>query len=245
MTDSITNRANAANHSLIAAQRIAETGVAKPSSTSIGTPLPPLTSSDTTGLPARRAPNAQEAEAALAGLKDLPKIKFSITQLLSLMLQLANKQRRAMRESRIDDANIAESLMHEAADDIRQSARDQLAGGIIGAGFKMAAASITAAGAAKAGNVENQQEMMTKSMAYQSAGQAVGSIGEVGNSAMQYESGLDQAERTEAEAASQKTQAIEDSDKSDAEDETQLIQSIIQTFQKEEESRHDAIRATA
>ncbi len=197
-------------------------------------PLPVLT-------PAHPVSDTQKAAEAFM---NLPIVKFSFSLFMREFLKLLNTNRRADRKSWVDEANQSASMMHEAAKDMRDAARDAMIGALAGAGFKMASAGVGVAGGAYAAKSSESQVMMNRNATTQSIGQGVTSLGDAANSTAQYESGLDQADRVDAEGQSQRAKATEDSEKSQADEEAQMVQFLIQSFQKEEDSRHEAMRAS-
>ncbi len=196
-------------------------------------------------LPEMTPPDAASGGEALSSLRSLPQIGFSMTQLIKLVLELANQMHKTEREESMKEADAALKLGEDAAEDIRASATDTLIGGAIGASLKIVGAGITLGGAAKMADVSDTQTVMNKMMGYQAAGQIAGSSGDFGDSTMKAEGQEAQADREVHESQGQRLKSVEDSERQDAQDEQQLIQSIIQTLEKQEESRHEAVRATA
>ena len=196
-------------------------------------------------LPQMAPPDAAHAGAVASNLQSLPAISFSLSQIINLVLELANQMHKTERQETMQEADAALAMGEEAADDLKASASDVLIGAAIGASMKIIGAGISLGGAAKTGDIADSQTVMNKMMGYQAASQLTGSVGEYGDGTMKYEGQIAQSDKEVHEAQGQRLKSVEDSERQDAAEEQQLVQSIIQTLEKQEESRHEAVRATA
>lgn len=198
-------------------------------------------------LPQRAAPKTSDSGQVKKGIEELndTKLLFSIQVLIALLFELVLKQRISQRESRMADATNAEQMQMAAADDLRDEAVMSVAGAAVSAGAQVAGAATVVGGGIRTAKTSNVMEVSNKMMTFQASSQALSASGQVAQGGFQYAEKQDEATKTLHDATASQEKSIEDSDNEDQKDETQLVQSIIQLQQKQEESRHEAVRATA
>lgn len=198
-------------------------------------------------LPQRAAPKTGDSTQVKEGMDRLSQTKviFSIEVLLALLFDLANNQRRAQRESRMADASIAQDMGKAAAEDIRNEAIMGMTGSVLGATAQIGGAAAVIGGGIKTARSGNVMEVSNKMMTYQASSQTFSSMGQVTKGGFDYQGKQDEAQKALHDASATQAKSIEDSDSEDAKDEAQLVQAIIQLQQQQEESRHEAVRATA
>ena len=198
-------------------------------------------------LPSRAAPKASQSAEVKDGIDSLSnsRIQFSIETLIQLLFELALKQREARRESRMADATAAEEMGMAAAEDLKDEGAMEVTGATLLAGAQVAGAATVVGGGVRTAKTDNVLEVSNKMMSYQATSQSFGAVGQLSKGGTDYEAKQDEAQKALHDASATQAKSIEDSDNEDQKDEAQLIQSIVQLKQQQEESRHEAVRATA
>lgn len=198
-------------------------------------------------LPQRAAPKTSESAQVKEGIEKLSdtRLLFSMQLLISLLFEIILKLKVEQRQSAMADATISEKMGMAAADDLRDEAAMSISGSVASAGMQVAGAATVIGGGIRTSKASNVMEVSNKMMTYQAASQSFGAAGQVSQGGFQYGEKQDEANKALHDATASQGKSIEESDKADEKDEDQLVQSIIQLQQKQEESRHEAARATA
>jgi hypothetical protein len=170
---------------------------------------------------------------------------FSVDVLIALLFEIALEARNTRRESAMADATIAEDMGMAAAKDLHDQAVMSVSGDTLSAVSQVAGASAVIGGGVRTAKSGNVMEVSNKMMSYQATGQSFGAVGTLSKGGFDYQSKQDEAQKALDDASATQARAIQDSDREDQKSETQLVQSIIQLRQQQEESRHEAARATA
>lgn len=198
-------------------------------------------------LPERAAPQTNQSAQVKEGVETLTgtKLKFSIEVLIALLFELALKERQARRESSMADATAAEQMGMAAAKEVKSQAVMEITGAVFSATAQVTGAATVVGGGIRTVKSGNFMEVSNKMMTYQATSQAFGSGGQLTKGGFDYQAKQDEAQKAMDDASATQAKSIEESDNQDQKDEAQLVQSIIQLQQQQEESRHEAMRATA
>ncbi len=217
------------------------------SATASASPSAPTQLAKESALPQRATPKANAGAEVKKGVETLSNttLFFSVETLIELLFDLALKQREARRESRMADATAAEEMGMAAAQDIKDEGSMEITGAVLASTAQVAGASTVIGGGVRTGRTENVMEVSNKMMTYQATSQTFGAAGQVAQGGSQYTEKQDEAQKALHDASATQAKSIEDSDSEDKKDEAELIQAIIQLQQQREESRHEAMRATA
>ena len=211
------------------------------------TAAPHAPSSSPPAIPARKAPKASDSEQVKAGLENVNRTKllFSIELLVSLLFKLAMDQSSARRASRMQDATTAEEMGEAAASDLRDEAVMAVTGAVVSSTAQIAGAGTMIGGGIRTAKMDNVMEVSNKMMTYQAVDQTFGAMGKTSQGGFDYQSKEDEAQKALDDSAASQAKSLEESDADDEKDEMQVVQSIIQLEQQMEETRHEAMRATA
>ena len=216
-------------------------------SSAIASATPQAPHSAPSVLPSRAAPNAADGPLLAQGLDNISStdLLFSIETLVRLMFKLALEQRNVRRISRMQDANAAESMGQAAAADLRDEAAMSVSGATVMASMQVVGSATVIGGGISTAKNTDTMAVTNKMMQFQAASQTFGATGQMAQGGFNYEVHQDEANKALHDASATRIKSLEEIESDDAKGETQLIQSIIQMQQKQEESRHEAVRATA
>lgn len=160
--------------------------------------------------------------------------------LMALMHKIANEQKGAAREARTAQQEAQQSLLYQAAEDIRQAAGFALAAGIVSGAMQIAGGMFSMAGGIKAASIQAKGMEGFKSMdpmmqqatlsnvgartgavtaGFSGVGQGMTGLGQIASSGLTYASSLEQAEQKEHEADATRASNF-------AESETEFLNSL-------------------